>query len=968
MTQTGLSLGTPQYMSPEQAMGERTIDARSDIYALGAVTYEMLVGEPPFTGPTVQAIVARVMTEEPRPLHTQRKAIPAHVEDAVLRALEKLPADRWSSAQEFADALGARRLALRRAPAPPRRARVAARPPARRGTRELRDPIVLGLLGIALASVGLAGWERLDVKPESTSVVRFTIPAPQDASSNSLGLNTLAISRDGRTLVYIGQGDARRPVLMLRALNDITPHPLPGTEDANNPIFSPDGRWVAFVRGNQLFKIAVDGDRPQLLAPLPGTFNGMSWSSTGVIVVSGNVAMYVVPDVGGQARQLGKPDRRAGEVDQDAPFVLDDDGIYLYASTRSSAISTSQAGDRVARDRRADRVRRPRRQPLGVVDGVLTYVAAGGVIMGVPIDVEGRKLTGKPVQLVSDVSVNPTTGLARVSLSRDGTLFYQTGTQSSQVVMAGGDGSSRVLLAEPREYAFPRLSPDGRRLAVAIGGSDRRDIWIYDLGSQTATRLTNEGTTNDRPEWTPDGKRVLYRTDRRDRSGIWWRPVDLSADATALIEGPTIDVFEGVISPDMRNVVYQLDTIGADVLYRSVSGDTTQHVVSNSASIETMPRLSPDGRWVAFITDESGRNEVVVQPFPGPGGRVQISSGGGSEPVWSRDGKRLFYRGDGHLMAATLDLCAVVQRDQARHPVHGRLPVRRQSARELRCHGRRHALRVSQSRARGEHDRRDELEGGGADADEGTRGGVAAIRSRERGLVAAPLIAPLSDAPSARRELADATCRRRVGLTHGRRHVRLEHLDREAEGATFTRLQRADPDDVATDFFALVVRDRYDRRILPRLASTRVADRTVHPERSHGRSDGDVARDLEVLAARRADARALEDHRPAMRAGARCPRRRACGDAHETWRFPSVSVLEWDSSPHPNSARPRMRDPAATVSVPALRSPFRTPVASSSTFFALSMLPSTSPAIATASARMLPVSLAPCSIVRSPSM
>jgi Tol biopolymer transport system component len=306
-------------------------------------------------------------------------------------------------------------------------------------------------------------------------------------------------------------------------------------------------------------------------------------------------------------------------------------------------------------------------QPLGLVDGVLTYLTAGGVIMGVPIDVRGRKLTGKPVQLVAGISVNPTTGLGRAALSSDGTLFYQTGTQTSQVLIAGVDGTTRPLLAEPREYAFPRLSPDGRRLAVAIGATDRRDIWIYDLGAQTATRITSEGTTNERPEWTPDGTRVLFRSDRHARSGIWWRPVDLSAEATPLIEGPHMEVYEGVLSPDMRTIVYQLDTIGADILYRGMNGDSSHHVVSNSAqAIETMPRLSPDGRWVAFITDESGHNEVVVQPFPGPGGRIQVSSGGGGEPVWSRDGRRLFYRGDGHLMAATLDLAksfGVIKRD-----------------------------------------------------------------------------------------------------------------------------------------------------------------------------------------------------------------------------------------------------------------------------------------------------------------
>jgi Tol biopolymer transport system component len=187
-----------------------------------------------------------------------------------------------------------------------------------------------------------------------------------------------------------------------------------------------------------------------------------------------------------------------------------------------------------------------------------------------------------------------------------------------------------------------------------VGESNRRDVWLFDLSSQTMTRLTSEGASNDRPEWSPDGKRVLYRSDR-DRSGIWSRPADLSGEPTLLTGGPKIDVWEGQMSPDMQRVVYQLDTTGADIYYRGLSADTTTHVVSNNPkAIETMPRVSPDGRWVAFTTDESGRAEVVVQPFPGPGGRVQVSSGGGSEPVWSSDGKRLFYRGDGHLMAARL--------------------------------------------------------------------------------------------------------------------------------------------------------------------------------------------------------------------------------------------------------------------------------------------------------------------------
>jgi dipeptidyl aminopeptidase/acylaminoacyl peptidase len=393
-----------------------------------------------------------------------------------------------------------------------------------------------------------------------------------------------------------------------------------------------------------------------MLAPVPATFGGMSWSSTGVIVLSGNAALFTIPQSGGQPRELMKPNRSAGELYVTAPVVIDGEGIVLYVTQSNTSTSSSKVsiaslptGEHVVLDV-------PGSQPLGIANDILAYVTTGGLIMGVPIDVRKKKIIGTPVQLASDVAINNTTGLARASLAANGTLFYQSGTQSSQVMNVAADGSARALLADPKEYAFPRLSPDGRRLAVAVGESDRRDVWLFDLGSQTMTRLTSEGAANDRPEWTPDSKRVLYHTDRGKRSAIWWRPADLSAEAAPLIDSPKFDVFEAVVSPDARNIAYQLDTTGADLYYRGVSGDTTVHAVSNAdRAIETMPRLSPDGRWIAFTTDESGRQEVVVQAFPGPGGRVQVSARGGSEPVWAPDGKRLFYRGDGHLMAARLN-------------------------------------------------------------------------------------------------------------------------------------------------------------------------------------------------------------------------------------------------------------------------------------------------------------------------
>ncbi|MEO5587942.1 MAG: protein kinase [Gemmatimonadaceae bacterium] len=653
MTQTGLSLGTPQYMSPEQAMGEKSIDARSDIYALAAVTYEMLIGEAPFTGPTVQAIVARVMSEDPRPLTTQRKAIPESVDYAVLQGLEKLPADRWASAREFAAALeGANGASQARSATAPRY-RTSAQASKAWDSR-LRDPVVLALGALTIAIAIFAFWPRRTESRGAEEVVRFAIPGTRGGRANALGLSTLSISPDGRMLVYLGQTDSRRQQLMVRSIDDPVPRPLPYTENSDNPVFSPDGKWVAFINGNQLYKISVDGGKPQLIGTAPGTFVGASWSSTGVIVVSGNVALFVFPETGGSPRELVKSNSAKGVLYQGNPGVVDDEGIVLFSSWTSAAMTSASIAIASLKTGESKVLGVRGVQPLGIVDGILVYVTTTGTVMGVHIDVGKRRVVGTPVQIVTDVSINPTSGLARAALSRTGTLFYQSGTQLSQLVLATKAGTSRTVLEELREYGFPRLSPNGRQVALAIGAADRRDIWLYELGSGTLTRLTTEGTLNERPEWSPDGKRVLYRSDQGGRAAIWWRPADLSAPAAALLAGPREDFFEAVISPDAKYIAYQLDTAGADVYYRALTGDTKPVAIANSVATEMMPRISPDGRWIAFTTNESGQPEVVVQPFPGPGGRVQVSNGGGSEPVWSRDGRQLFYRGDEKFMSSTV--------------------------------------------------------------------------------------------------------------------------------------------------------------------------------------------------------------------------------------------------------------------------------------------------------------------------
>ncbi len=646
MTETGMSLGTPHYMSPEQAMGEREITARSDVYALGAMTYEMLIGDPPFTGSTAQAIVAKVMTEKPVSLQRQRERVPDTVEDAVLTALEKLPADRFGTAAEFAGALNGEAGAGR----PPRTGS-----PSRAGKgSRFRDPVVVTLAVLAVAAAALA-WAGRGSTPADAPVVSFSLQVPRTGST-VLGFSSVAISPDGQTLVYVGAGDGFRQQLVARRIDEVTEHPLPGTGEGAHPVFSPDGRWVAFIRGNQLFRVAIEGGQPQFLGNAQGTFNGMSWSSSGDIVLSGNTTLYLLPQAGGSPKEFARRDPPEGELYLDTPMVVDEADVILYSSWEGTGPGSARIAIASRSDGTITVLDVPGVHPVGVFDGILLYATPSGTLMGVPIDLPGRRVTGTPVQLLTDIAVNNSTGIARIGVSRSGTLIYEQGTAVSRVVLVTPEGAIRSLVEEPREYAFPRLSPDGRSLAITIGQGGRRDIWLFDRRLGTSTRLTTEGLTNERPEWTPDGRRVLYRTDRSARASIWWQPVDRSAEATPLLQGGRMDLFEAVVSPDGNMVAYQLDTLGADLYARRLSGDTTPIPIATSArGIETMPRISPDGRWIAFTTDESGVDEVVVQPFPGPGGRVQVSSGGGSQPVWSRDGRQLFYRGGGSLMAARLE-------------------------------------------------------------------------------------------------------------------------------------------------------------------------------------------------------------------------------------------------------------------------------------------------------------------------
>jgi serine/threonine-protein kinase len=660
MTETGMSLGTPHYMSPEQAMGERTLDARTDLYALGCVTYEMLVGDPPFLGSTAQAIVAKVMTEPPIPPSRQRNTIPDAVEDAVLTALAKLPADRWPTAAAFANALEGREVRQSRAATTSRRVSTGAHV----GRWSARSPLPWAL-AFGLAAVGAAwGWLQAG-SPETPAVLRFELqPAPGTKVAFPVaGVATqLALSPAGHLAVYAAGPASGRWMLYLRGFDQLTSRVLPGTEGALNPEFSPDGRWIAFRSADgKLKKIAVDGGALTTLCAIDNSGSvgaGLTWISDREIVFAKGTysegrGLWRVSSDGGEPVQFSQLDSATGERLQLSPRSADHGRLVFYSSTIASnadltiaVASTANGKVKVFPGLRGARA-------IGLVDGFLVYVRGDGALMAAPFDVHGLR-AGAPLQIADSIAVPSSGWNAPVALSVNGSLLYQHGGIASQLVSVDQNGAARVLIDSVQVYSHPRLSPDGHRIAVEVQGAAGADIWISDLGEHTTERLTREGYNN-RPEWTPDGNRVMYTSSRAPSNALWWQPADGSASATMVLQDAN-PIREGVFTPDGRAVVYRVDTPdnNRDIKLVPLAGERRPVPLLASINDDKEPRVSPDSKWLAYVSNESGREEVYVRSLSGAGGRLPVSNDGGGEPLWSRDGKRLLYRAGARLIAATI--------------------------------------------------------------------------------------------------------------------------------------------------------------------------------------------------------------------------------------------------------------------------------------------------------------------------
>ena len=659
MTETGLSLGTPHYMSPEQATAEKEISGRSDIYSLGCVLYEMLTGNPPHVGASAQQIIMKIVTEEAAPVTKLRKAVPPNVAAAVAESIEKLPADRFASAKAFAEALA--NSGFRGTTAYAGEGYV----PPRRRIATMAGWAVSGILVVAL----LATWVLRTPAVEAPAR-RYAVSLPADAGYLGFGSVALAISPDGSRFVYPGGPSRDKVTFILQERDQLTGRVLPATDDVGSPAFSPDGRHIAFRRLGGLRVLSLDGSTPTTLVDsLPGGGNdgndGLAWGDDGYIYAPGTLngrgVLFRIPEAGGAPTPITQSDTSLGTIGHVAPTALPGGRGVLY--TEWHGFTRGNDNWISAWDSRSGKTVRLIQglQAWYLEPGLLLVLRPNGTGVVVPFNPDKLEVTGPESPALEGIEINAV-GLADLAVSSTGTLVYRSGTaQVSQrpvrpvrVTRAGVEreidpGWSYV----PAFNGGLSLSPDGTRLAAAIHGDLVGDIWIKELDRGPLSRLTFDNSIKYRPLWTPDGVSISYVIENGASSAILRRPADGGGTVDTVVTSPRT-IAEGAWSADGRWLVYRLTLPSRDIYAIHPGTDTVGIPVVASAKFdERAPTLSPDGKWLAYQSDESGRDEIYIRPFPGAeAGRRQVSVVGGSEPLWAHSGRELFYRSaTGHMVA-----------------------------------------------------------------------------------------------------------------------------------------------------------------------------------------------------------------------------------------------------------------------------------------------------------------------------
>ncbi|TFG45166.1 MAG: hypothetical protein E4H41_05780, partial [Gemmatimonadales bacterium] len=569
-----------------------------------------------------------------------------HVEVAVEQALQKLPADRFTSAAEFAAALQGQGTASM--------TRARPRGPAAQLPRRLTSVPLLAGAGLLLAALGLAGgWALWHQKPSAFPPVvsRFAQPLPDSMAYFETLADQIVYAPDCSVFAYTSQAG-----IVLRYADRVEPVPAPGARRGTLPFFSPDSRWLGYLEGPRLMKVPLAGGAAVAICDsCPGY--AFSWGGDDSVryYAAGDAElqtrqMFDVPARGGIPRVFATPDSGSGEAFR-SPVLLPGERTVLFALFKGKTSRLAALNLETGVITRFEQVGF---SPQWVDRGFVVLGNQDGSLIALPFDARRARPTGAPVTLASDVNQS-NSFVTTAGVSASGSIAYpQSGASAlRQLMLVSRAGQATPLASEPRAFDNPRFSPDGRRIAVTIRVTDGpgRDVWVFDIAQRSWSRLTTDGLS-DLPIWTPNGRRVVFSSN----SDLWWVAADGSAQAESLYVANGGRV-PGSVTPDGRSVVFQEYASGSDGI-RTMIFDSApaSRMMLPAAFNESEVALSPDGRWLAYQSDEANRMEVYVRPYPGPGGRVSVSLLGGTEPAWSRDGRELYYRSGDSLMAAAVSL------------------------------------------------------------------------------------------------------------------------------------------------------------------------------------------------------------------------------------------------------------------------------------------------------------------------
>jgi Tol biopolymer transport system component len=651
-TKAGIILGTAAYMAPEQARG-KAVDKRADIWAFGVLLFEMIAGRRAFEGETFSDVLAKVIEREPD-WSALPPATPVIVHTLLARCLKKDPKTRLRDIGEarvhLEELLGATEDTG--ASAIPR-------------TRPLWQRALPWAVAIALGVLALLLWSPWRRSSASPAPIRLSAELGADAALVTARGAGAILSPDGSVLAFVAEKN-QTSQLYVRRLAQVSATPMAGTDGASGPFFSPDGRWIAFFAGGRLKKVLTTGGAPIIVCDAPEPRGG-AWAEDGTIVFmpggGTGLNLFRVPSAGGTPRPLTTPDR--DEVTQRWPQVLPGGKALLYTGHSRTGgyedanlvVQPLPAGARKV-------VQRGGYYGRYVPSGHLVYVHDGS-LFAAPFDLDRLELSGPVVPVLESVSASPEAGWAQFAFSQTGTLVYvpkpSAGSGEVPISWMNRNGTTTPLRSTPTNWSNLVFSPDGRRLAMGIFDGRQGDVWVYDWPRDAATRLTFDATDNQSPIWTPDGRRIVFTSRRADNTtlNMYWQRVDGGGDVQRLTESRNPQQPSSWHPSGKFMAFFELNPhTGDDLMILPMDGDEasewrpgTPTVFLNSPASEIEPMFSPDGRWIAYLSNESGRYEVHVRPFPGPGGQWQISTGGGASPTWSRTRHELFYGSpDGHIV------------------------------------------------------------------------------------------------------------------------------------------------------------------------------------------------------------------------------------------------------------------------------------------------------------------------------